>query len=69
MFYLDFIGNAEDNNVKQLLDELGKQVRFIRVLGCYASKDVDRIKVDIPIQTEEKIYRDEAAQPSEEKKN
>ena len=40
MFYLDFIGNAKDNNVKQLLDELGKHVRFIRVLGCYQSKDV-----------------------------
>ncbi|MCH6574631.1 MAG: chorismate mutase, partial [Bacteroidetes bacterium] len=67
MFYLDFIGNAEDNNVKQLLDELGKHVRFIRVLGCYPGKDADRIKLDIPLQTEEEIYREEKTPPSKEK--
>ncbi|MGB5847450.1 MAG: bifunctional 3-deoxy-7-phosphoheptulonate synthase/chorismate mutase [Ignavibacteriaceae bacterium] len=68
MFYLDFIGNEEDKNVKLLLDELGKHVRFIRVLGCYPGKDTDRIKVDVPLQTEEEIYRDEPTPPSKEKK-
>jgi chorismate mutase/prephenate dehydratase len=68
MFYLDFIGNAEDKNVKLLLDELGKHVRFIRVLGCYPSKDTDRIKIDVPLQTEEEIYQEEAIPPSKEKK-
>jgi chorismate mutase/prephenate dehydratase len=67
MFYLDFIGNEEDKNVKLLLDELGKHVRFIRVLGCYPGKDADRIKVDVPFQTEEEIYRDEPTPPSKEK--
>jgi chorismate mutase/prephenate dehydratase len=69
MFYLDFIGNAEDDNVKLLLDELGKHVRFIRVLGCYPGKDADRIKVDAPLQTEEEIYQEEATLPSTEKEN
>jgi chorismate mutase/prephenate dehydratase len=68
MFYLDFIGNAEDNNVRLLLDELGKHVRFIRVLGCYPGKDADRIKVNVPLQTEEEFYWDGPTQPSKEKK-
>ena len=69
MFYLDFIGNAKDNNVKQLLDKLGKHVRFLRVLGCYPSKDVDRIKINVPLQTEEEIDREEATLPSTEKES
>ena len=47
MFYLDFIGNTSDEKVKHLLDELGKQVRFIRVLGCYPSAEVEHAKVKL----------------------
>jgi chorismate mutase/prephenate dehydratase len=53
MFYLDFIGNVTDESVKNLLDELGKHVRFIRVLGCYPAKEIERTKVELPIQSQE----------------
>jgi chorismate mutase/prephenate dehydratase len=58
MFYLDFIGNVTDESVKNLLDELGKHVRFIRVLGCYPAKEIERTKVELPIQSQEES-RDE----------
>ncbi|MCH7769578.1 MAG: bifunctional 3-deoxy-7-phosphoheptulonate synthase/chorismate mutase [Bacteroidetes bacterium] len=47
MFYLDFIGNSSEENILQLLDELGKIVRFIRVLGCYPSKEVEKTTVEV----------------------
>ena len=47
MFYLDFIGNSSEKNILQLLDELGKIVRFIRVLGCYPSKEVEKTTVEV----------------------
>jgi chorismate mutase/prephenate dehydratase len=53
MFYLDFIGNVTDESVKNLLDELGKHVRFIRVLGCYPAKELEKTKVELPIEAKE----------------
>ena len=58
MFYLDFLGNVTDESVKSLLDELGKHVRFIRVLGCYPEKETEKTKVELPIQSKEES-RDE----------
>ncbi len=50
MFYLDFIGNVTDESVKNLLDELGRHVRFIRVLGCYPARDLEKTKVELPME-------------------
>jgi len=63
MFYLDFIGNADDKNVRHLLDELGKLVRFIRVLGCYPIKETDRTKVEVHTGLEEEDYTQEPVLP------
>jgi len=54
MFYLDFQGNTQDQNVKSLLDEVGKHTRYIKVLGCYPAKDFEKAKVDrLVVKTEE----------------
>ncbi|NWF49098.1 MAG: bifunctional 3-deoxy-7-phosphoheptulonate synthase/chorismate mutase [Ignavibacteriaceae bacterium] len=47
MFYLDFQGNTADSNVKSLLEEFGKHTRFFRVLGCFASKEIEVAKIDV----------------------
>jgi chorismate mutase/prephenate dehydratase len=44
MFYLDFQGNIQNQNVKDLLDEVGKHTRYLKVLGCYPAKDIERDK-------------------------
>jgi chorismate mutase/prephenate dehydratase len=46
MFYLDFMGNIQDQNVKSLLDEVGKHSRYLKVLGCYPAKDIEKTKVE-----------------------
>lgn len=46
MFYVDFIGNIADDNVKLALDELGKATRFIKVLGSYPSNEISRTEID-----------------------
>lgn len=40
LFYLDFDGNASDPEVQAVLEELTRQVRFLRVLGSYPSRDL-----------------------------
>jgi chorismate mutase/prephenate dehydratase len=69
MFYLDFIGNVTDEGVKNLLDELGKHVRFIRVLGCYPAKELERTKVELPIQNKEEVREEETVSAEELVKN
>lgn len=46
MFYLDFQGNIQSQNVKNLLDEVGKFTRYLKILGCYPAKDFEKTKVD-----------------------
>lgn len=46
MFYLDFNGNIKDDNIKNLLDDLGVHTRFMKVLGCYPAKDIERAKLE-----------------------
>ncbi len=46
MFYLDFEGNTADPEIRQLLDELGKYTRFLKILGTYPSKDIVKTKID-----------------------
>ncbi len=45
MFYLDFDGNLKDQRVQDLLDELGMHTRFLKVLGCYPSRDITKAKL------------------------
>jgi chorismate mutase/prephenate dehydratase len=40
LFYLDFDGNISDPRVVEVLDTLTRQVRFMRVLGSYPSRDL-----------------------------
>jgi chorismate mutase/prephenate dehydratase len=40
LFYLDFDGNLSDPHVQGVLDSLTRQVRFLRVLGSYPSRDL-----------------------------
>lgn len=46
MFYLDFDGNIKDEKIQMLLDDLGIHTRFLKVLGCYPAKDIDKAKLD-----------------------
>lgn len=45
MFYIDFMGNLEESEVKAAIKELVKQVRFTKVLGCYPSCDIENTEV------------------------
>jgi chorismate mutase/prephenate dehydratase len=70
MFYLDFIGNTTENKVQKLFDELGQYVRFMRVLGCYPSKEIDRTNVKVTAYTDESIQETipvETEKPKEKK--
>ncbi len=40
LFYLDFAGNVSDESVAGVLESLTKQVRFLKVLGSYPSRDL-----------------------------
>lgn len=40
MFYLDFEGNLEESRVKSTIEDLTRKTRFIKVLGCYPSRDL-----------------------------
>lgn len=54
MFYVDFEGNTEDENVQNMLDDLGPYLRFFKVLGSYPSQVVKKTKLNPNIPTEEK---------------
>lgn len=52
MFYVDFEGNIQDENIESMLDELSKHTRFFKVLGSYPAKDVARTKLsDLELDT------------------
>ncbi len=40
LFYLDFDGNISDPAVQAVFDALTKQLRFLRILGSYPSRDL-----------------------------
>lgn len=67
MFYLDFMGNLEDDKVQNLIDELGIHTRFMKILGCYPSKEIDRTKLE-EHQLEVTEAVESASENSEEKK-
>jgi prephenate dehydratase len=35
LFYLDFLGNVEEERVRNALNHLQELVEFVDVLGCY----------------------------------
>jgi chorismate mutase/prephenate dehydratase len=45
MFYLDVEGNLQDGPMQQALEELKATCRYLKVLGCYPSKEVNPTKV------------------------
>jgi chorismate mutase/prephenate dehydratase len=45
MFYVDFEGNLERENVRRAVDEVTRRARFIKVLGCYPSQDLPAPRV------------------------
>ncbi|MGA7281782.1 MAG: 3-deoxy-7-phosphoheptulonate synthase, partial [Acidimicrobiia bacterium] len=51
LFYLDFDGNTADPEVEAVLEELTRQVRFLRVLGSYPSRDLRPKPVERPVRT------------------
>ena len=68
-FYLDFEGNLSDPNVQKLIDELGKHTRYLKILGCYQSKEVEKTK-PVKIIHEKDLIEQETPieQKSEEQK-
>ncbi len=52
MFYVDFQGNIKNSRIQDLIDDLGKYTRFLKVLGCYPEKEIERTKIeskDVPV--------------------
>jgi len=45
MFYIDFEGNILSENVKNALEELNPHTRFVKVLGCYPNRDIQRTEI------------------------
>jgi len=45
MFYLDIEANITDKKVEQALDDVSKLCRYVKVLGCYPTKDVSSTKI------------------------
>lgn len=45
LYFVDFEGNIEDPQIKSLLADLSKHASFVRVLGCYALKDLPKAPV------------------------
>lgn len=68
MFYVDFMGNLSQPEVKAALAELTKIVRFTKILGCYPACDVDPVAIpesapkDVAVNTEPS-----SAQPQNQK--
>lgn len=46
MFYVDVLANANDYAMTRALEELNRITKFIKVLGCYPSEDIQPTQVD-----------------------
>ena len=73
MFYVDFEGNIDDENIQEMLDNLGPFIRFFKILGSYPSQVIPKTKLDSLVESEtekEKIeeVKLEVAQQKEEVK-
>lgn len=77
MFYVDFQGNIKNPRILDLIDDLGKYTRFLKVLGCYPEKEIERTKIDskdFPVfesfqSISENSLADKEIKPSGEKKS
>lgn len=47
MFYVDVFANLNDYAMTRALEELNKITKFIKVLGCYPSEDIEPTQVQI----------------------
>jgi len=47
MFYVDFVGNIQDDKVQTVMAELGKYTRFLKVLGSYPTQEIHRTKLEL----------------------
>jgi chorismate mutase/prephenate dehydratase len=45
MFYVDVFANLNDYAMTRALEELNKITKFIKVLGCYPSEDIEPTQV------------------------
>jgi len=63
MFYLDFEGDIADPKVGSVVEELTKQVRFLKVLGSYPSRDLRTRPPAPPPERAPRAGRDEINQP------
>jgi chorismate mutase/prephenate dehydratase len=45
MFYVDVFANLSDYAMTRALEELNKITKFIKVLGCYPSEDIEPTQV------------------------
>lgn len=45
MFYVDVLANVRDQNLENALQELKQITRYLKVLGCYPSEDVEPAQV------------------------
>ena len=61
MFYLDFDGNPADRSVQLTIDGLTKIARFVKVLGCYPSRDLRPNRRE-PLESQD--HQDSLASPS-----
>ena len=66
LFYLDFAGDSADLDVANVIDALTRQVRFLKVLGSYPSRDLRPTAVRREAGQVEPSGRDEllAARPA-----
>lgn len=54
MFYLDFEGNHQNENILKMIDDLGHYTRFIKILGSYPSQQLVKAKLEYSLLLDEK---------------
>ena len=64
LFYLDFDGNVSSPEVQLVLDTLTRQVRFLKVLGSYPSRDLRPKPIERRVNKVTPQGRSELTQPS-----
>lgn len=69
MFYVDFQGNIKNPRIQDLIDDLGKYTRFLKVLGCYPEKELERTKVENKELPVFETFSTEPIKLSDEKKS
>ena len=47
MFYVDVESNMRDANLERALNELKQSTRYLKILGCYPSEDIQPAKINL----------------------